>query len=217
MVIYQDREQAAELLAESLAGYQGQNPLVLGIPRGAMPMAEIIAEHLGGELGAVLVHKIPAPGNEEFAIASIGLSGRVYRNLDLDSYGISESYLESEAERQLARLRERQRRFRLEAPRCEGRVVIVVDDGIATGATAVAAVKEVRSLKPKRLVLAAAVIASETAERLRGLVDELVVLAEPELFWSVGQFFADFTEVTDEDVEEVLARHRRREVPRAAG
>ncbi|MGZ6290385.1 MAG: phosphoribosyltransferase, partial [Bdellovibrionota bacterium] len=205
MIQFQDREEAAHLLSVALKKYTGRNPLVLGIPRGAMPMAEIIARDLDGELGAVLVHKIPAPENEEFAIGSIGLSGKIHKNVNLDDYGISESYLQREARAQLARLKARQQEFQLKDLQCEGRIVIIVDDGIATGSTAIAAVNEVKALKPKKLVLAAGVVAKETADRIRPMVDEFVALAEPYFFWAVGPFFADFTEVTDDMVQEILA------------
>ncbi|MGZ3652333.1 MAG: phosphoribosyltransferase [Bdellovibrionota bacterium] len=208
MKLFQDREQAARLLSARLKKYKGRNPLVLGIPRGAMPMAEIIAADLDGELGAVLVHKIPAPENEEFAIGSIGLSGKIHRNLDLSEYGISEEYLQAAAQEQLTKLKARQQKFHLKEPQCQGRVAIVVDDGIATGATAISAIREVRALKPKTLVLAAGVVARETAERIRPMVDDFVVLNEPELFWAVGNFFTDFAEVTDDMVEKILKRNR---------
>lgn len=205
---FHDRDEAAQLLSKKLKKYAGTNPLILGIPRGAMPMAERIATDLKGQLGAVLVHKIPAPSNEEFAIGSIGLSGKVHKNLDLVQFGISEAYFEKAAQEQLEKLRARQRRFQLNPPPCKDRICIVVDDGIATGATAIAAIREVRSLHPKKLILAAGVVAKDAAENLRTMVDEFVVLEEPELFFAVGEFFLNFSEVTDDEVEKILGRHR---------
>lgn len=209
--LFADREDAARQLSALLRKYSEDHPLILGIPRGAMPMAEILVQELQGELGAVLVHKIPSPTNEEFAIGSVGLSGKTHANLDLARFGISEAYFQEEAARQLQRLKARQERFQLKAPDCQGKVVIIVDDGIATGATAIAAIHEVRAMKPKRLILAAGVIAREAARILRALVDELVVLDEPEMFFAVGQFFEDFSEVTDDDVEKIFLRYRDRE------
>jgi putative phosphoribosyl transferase len=208
MTLFRDRTDAARQLLRKLQKYRDQDPLVLGIPRGAVPMAEIVAEGLGGELGAVLVHKIPAPGNEEFAIGSIGLSGQVHRNHDFEGLGICDRYFEQAASTQLKHLRERQSKLGIPDLECAGRTVILVDDGIATGATALAAVREIRSSAPSMLVLAAPVVAQEAASLLRPLVDELVTLAEPELFWAVGQFYSDFSQVSDAEVRRIFAKRR---------
>lgn len=202
--MFKDREEAANLLLKKLKKYKGLNPLVVGIPRGAMPMAKIIAQGLSGELGAVLIHKIPAPGQEELAIGSVGLSGVIYP-LPANKYlHVSEEYLQAEAARQVANLLKRKKRFHLPELKCEGRLVIIVDDGIATGATAIGAIKELRSQKPKKLILAAAVVPSSTAIALKKEVDEFIVLDEPKFFHAVSQFFENFEQVTDEQVIEIL-------------
>ena len=163
-------------------------------------MAKVIAEGLQGELNAVLVHKIPAPGQEEFAIGSVGLSGEVFRLPYIQAYSISESYVQAEARVQLEKLKKRKEQFHLPLLNCQGRITILVDDGIATGATAIGAIKELRAQKPKKLILAAGVIPAANVGDIKPLVDEFVVLEQPEDFYAVSQFFADFTQVSDEEV-----------------
>lgn len=198
-MIFKDREDAAHRLVKTLEKYKGKNPLVLGIPRGAMPMARIIADGLNGELSAILVHKIPAPINQEFAIGSIGLSGAVQKTEAVKLLSISDSYIRSEAKRQLRTLKERFKKYDLKTPDYKNRIVIIVDDGIATGATVLAAIHEVRQHKPKKLIVAAAVAAKSSADQMRGLADELILLSEPENFFAVSEFFDDFPQVTDEE------------------
>lgn len=199
-----NRTEAANLLLERLSKYRGQNPLVLGVPRGGMPMAQIIAGGLGGELNGIFIRKIPAPFFKELAIGAVGLSGHILRLPLADTYKIPDSYFREEAENQLRILRDRKERFKLPDLNCQGRIVIVVDDGIATGATVLGAIHDISSQKPAKIILAAGVVANSTANRIRQKVDELVVLAEPEDFGSVSEFFADFSEVTDEHVLRLL-------------
>lgn len=206
----ESRDNAARLLLQKLVQYKDKNPLVLGIPRGAMPMAKIIAEGLNGELGAVLVHKIPAPYQKELAIGSVGISGKVFRLPMVDVYEISDSYIEREAKKQMEVLQSRKDQFNLPTLNCRDRIVIIVDDGIATGATAIGSIHEVREQKPKKLIFAAGVVAKSTAATIRRLVDEFIVEEEPEGFYSVSQFFSDFTEVTDDDVVELLKNEPKR-------
>lgn len=206
----ESRDDAARLLLQKLVQYKDKNPLVLGIPRGAMPMAKIIAEGLNGELGAVLVHKIPAPYQKELAIGSVGISGKVFRLPMVDVYEISDSYIEREAKKQMEVLQSRKDQFNLPTLNCRDRIVIIVDDGIATGATAIGSIHEVREQKPKKLIFAAGVVAKSTAATIRSLVDEFIVEEEPEGFYSVSQFFSDFTEVTDDDVVELLKNEPKR-------
>ncbi|HEY8270005.1 MAG TPA: phosphoribosyltransferase family protein, partial [Pseudobdellovibrionaceae bacterium] len=180
------------------------NSLVLGIPRGAMPMARIIAEGLDGELNAILIHKIPAPNQPELAIGSVGLSGDIYRLPLIETYEIPEFYVQQAAHQQLEILKKRSERFHLPPLVCKDRIVIIVDDGVATGATVFGAIHEIRQQAPRKLILAAGVVAKSTAEEIRPLVDELISLNEPEYFYAVSQFFEDFSQVTDEEVVEIL-------------
>lgn len=205
-----NREEAAQLLLKKLASYKNQNPLVLGIPRGGMPMAKIIAEGLRGELNAILIHKIPAPYQKDLAVGAVGLSGRIFRLPVVEVYEISDSYMEREARRQLQSLKTKKEKYQLQEAGCRDRVVIIVDDGVATGATVIGAIQEVRAQNPEKIVLAVGVIASTAAAGIRNLVDELLVLEEPEGFFEIGQHYSDFPEITEEDVGRLLNSYRSR-------
>jgi len=201
-----DRESAAYLLLDKLKQYKGMNPLVAGIPRGAMSMAKIIADGLGGELTAVLVHKIPSPENKEFAIGSVGISGHIHRDPYVYEYGIPDTYIDATALEQLDVLKKRKEQYKLGTPEYKDRIVLIVDDGIATGATTKCAIHEVQAQKPRKIVVVAAVTSVEAASEIRPLVDALIVLDRPRNFYSVGQFFAHFPQVTDEEVVRILRR-----------
>jgi predicted phosphoribosyltransferase len=206
-MIFRDREDAARLLAEQMsADYQNKNPLVLGIPRGAVPMAKIIAEALGGELDIVLVHKLSHPDQPELAIGAIDEDGNAFISdwaADLD-----EAYLEAEKKRQLEVLRRRRAAYTPHRAPIDpnGRIVIVVDDGIATGSTMVAALRALRAKKPKKLIGAVAVASPEGARAMSRECDRVVCLSVPAHFYAVGQCFEDFAQVTDEDVVKILRR-----------
>jgi predicted phosphoribosyltransferase len=206
-MLFKNREEAARQLAVKLARYRGQNPLILAIPRGAVPMGKILAEELDGELDLALVRKIGAPGNPEFAIGSVAESGETVFRGWAEEVGIPESWIKREAGRQLAILKERRRRYTPDrlAGNPEGRVVIVVDDGVATGSTLLAALEQARARSPHQLVAATAVAPRQTLRKLAGVADEVVCLASPEPFFAVSQFFDDFSQVTDEEVIAILA------------
>jgi predicted phosphoribosyltransferase len=214
---FRSREHAAQLLAERLrADYRNKNPLILGIPRGAMPMAKIIADALGGELDVVLVHKLSHPDHSEFAIGAIDESGNVY--LADWATELDEQTIEQEKRRQLAILRRRRAQYTpLRAPiDPEGRIAIVVDDGIATGSTMIAALRALRARKPQKLVCAVGVASPHAARVLAQEADAMVCLATPSEFFAVGQFFEEFAQVTDEDVVAILQRHKAAGEPVAA-
>ncbi len=205
-MIFTNRTEAAQKLAEALSGYRGENPLVLAIPRGAVPMAKTIADALEGELDVVLVRKLGAPGNPEFAIGAVDETGWVYLAPWAEEMGIGEDYLEKVKERELATIRARRAQYTPSRPpkNPQGRIVIVVDDGLATGSTMIAALHAIRTKNPKRLICAVPVAPPDTVEKIRPLCDEVVCLHAPENFYAVGQFYGDFSEVTDEEVIELL-------------
>jgi putative phosphoribosyl transferase len=204
-MLFENREHAARLLAQRLKPYyKGKNPLVLGIPRGAVPMAKIIADDLGGELDIVLVHKLGYPGQPELAIGAIDEKGDVFAaDYMLE---IEPQYLELEKKRQLEVLRQRRARYtpgRLPIDP-HGRIVIVVDDGIATGSTMTAALRAIRRQEPKKLVGAVAVASAMAARAMSHEADAMVCLNVPAEFYAVGQFFKDFSQVIDDDIVAIL-------------
>lgn len=209
MQIFRDREDAARRLAARLGHYRGQNPLILAIPRGAVPMGEILARELEGELDVVLTHKLRAENQPELAIGAINEDGSVYINQHLVmSLGISDAYIEAEKEHQLEALRERRRRLGTLPADPAGRVVIVVDDGIATGATMRMALRGLKARRPRRLIAAIPVGPPESVAELEDIAHEVVCLETPSLFWAIGQFYERFEQVGDEEVAAILQKAR---------
>lgn len=211
---FANRSEAGKLLAARLKHLEADAPLVLALPRGGVPVAYEIARALGAELDLLMVRKLGAPGNPEFAIGAI-VDGAVPQLLvNPDAISLigpdSGAYLEREKRIQLSELGRRRRAYlgeRQPVP-IAGRTVIIVDDGVATGATIAAAARGARQAAPARLVLAVPVAPHETARQLRMLFDELVVLALPEPFISVGQHYRDFTQTSDAEVIRLLALTR---------
>jgi putative phosphoribosyl transferase len=206
-MLFENREHAARLLARRLSAYyKNKNPLLLAIPRGAIGMAEIIADVLGGELDVVLVHKLGAPGQPELAIGAIDETGNVF----LSGYGldIDSAYLEAEKQAQLEVLRKRRAQYTPSRGPIDphDRIVIVVDDGIATGSTLTAALRAIRRSKPKKLIGAVAVASPPAAHAMSREADAMVCLDVPAEFYAVGQFFEDFSQVSDEEVTAILQK-----------
>ncbi len=201
-----DREDAARRLAERLMAYWGQNPLVLAIPRGAVRMGRIIAERLKGEFDVVLVRKLRAPQQPELAIGSVNESGWTYLADYAQAYGADTAYIETEKRRQLQTIARRRAQYTpIRAPRDPaGRIVIVIDDGLATGATMISALHGLRADKPARLICAVPAAPPDTVAKVAALADEVVCLQTPEFFQAVGQFYRHFDQVEDEEVIELL-------------
>ncbi|MBZ0249918.1 MAG: phosphoribosyltransferase [Burkholderiales bacterium] len=206
-MVFEDRTDAARQLVAALARYRGKNPLVLAIPRGAVPMGRLIADVLGGELDVVLVRKLGAPGNPEFAVGAVDEAGWEYIADYAAEMGASKTYLAEEAAAQLATMRARRATYTPARAPIDpaGRIVIVVDDGLATGATMMAALHSVRARGPKRLVCAVPVAAAESLEKVRPHADEVVCLDTPAAFHAVGQFYRTFGQVEDREVVAALA------------
>lgn len=202
---FKDRREAGRLLAEALRPLGLEDPVVLGIPRGGVMVADEVARALGGTLDIVLVRKLGAPGNPEFALGALGEDGQAVLMPHWNLYA-DETYLQGEITRQKGVLRARSARYRSKRPKLplKGRDVAVVDDGVATGATLEAALRVVRGEGPRRLVAAAPVMSKEAFQRLSSLADEVVALSTPEDFGAVGAYYLDFREVSDEDVEALL-------------
>jgi len=211
-VRFRDRRAAGRRLAGRLQRYRDQPAtIVLGLPRGGVVPAAEIAAALGLPLDIIISRKLGAPGNPEFAIGAVAEGGEPYLNEEgIAASGATPGYVAQEIARQRAEIARRQDRFRngraLSFP--DGSTVIVVDDGVATGSTVFAAIRALRQIGPARLVLAIPVAPPETVAVLRGMVDELVVLATPMIFWAVGSFYERFDQVSDDEVDELLSQNR---------
>lgn len=210
---FRDRREAGRLLAGRLRTYrQAPDTIVLGLPRGGVVPAFEIARELELPLDVLISRKLRAPGYPEFAIGAISEGGEAYLNPDaIDATGASRSYIASETGHQQREIAHRRELFRAGAPLKlpPQATVILVDDGIATGATVVAAIQWLRQQRVGRIVLAAAVAPPDTVERLRATVDEMVVLRTPPWFRAVGEFYEEFAQVSDEEVAELLSHAER--------
>lgn len=204
--MFRDRDEAAGRLAARLQDYRGKRPLVLAIPRGAVSMAKIIAEKLDGEFDVVLVRKLRAPFNPEFAIGSVDESGWTYVADYAESAGADEAYIVSEKQAQMEIIRSRRARYTPLRPPLDpaGRIVIVIDDGLATGSTMIAALHGLRAQKPAWLICAVPVAPKDTLARVASMADETICLEIPVDFQAVGQFYRYFPQVEDREVIELL-------------
>ena len=209
-MIYRNREEAGRELAVRLGKYANrEDVIVLGVPRGGVPVAFEVASELNVPLDIFVLRKLGVPGHEELAFGAIGSGGVRILNPDIvHKLGITELDIAAATQEEGKELERREKRYRGNRPplHVEGLTVILVDDGIATGASSRAAIHAVRKLRPAAIVLATPVAPHRTCELLRQEVDELVCARMPEPFYGVGQFYKDFSQVSDEQVIELLER-----------
>lgn len=208
-MLFTDRSEAGELLAGKLLSYKGKNPLILAVPRGGMTVAEPVWEKIGGELDLIITRKIGAPRQPELAIGAVTGDGFIMLNEALLSrMNVDEKYIEKAAAEEMEEIKRRLEAYRGErsVPSADSRTVILIDDGVATGYTLLAALRSLKEKNPAWLVLAVPVGPPDTFERLRQEVDELVYLQAPANFAAVGQFYSRFDQVSDDEVSAVLKR-----------
>jgi predicted phosphoribosyltransferase len=210
---FADRSDAGRRLAAALARYKDQRSLILALPRGGVPVAAEVAAALGAPLDVILVRKIGVPSQPELAMGAVVDGGApvIVRNEDVIALeGIGETEFKAICEREMAEIDRRRRRYlgNRKAVEVSGRTVIVIDDGIATGATTRAALRATRVRKPRRLILAVPVAPADSLSAMREEADEVVCLEVHEFFGAIGSYYRDFSQISDEAVIELLGRFR---------
>jgi predicted phosphoribosyltransferase len=206
-VIFADRSDAGKQLAAKLGAYSGPDTRVLALPRGGVPVAHEVAAALGAPLDVFIVRKLGAPGREELAIGAIASGGvKVLNRETIDELGVDQGAIEEVIHREEAELRRREQTYRGGLPPQDvaGRTVLLIDDGLATGASMYAAIIALRARLPKSIVVAVPVAPADTVMQLQHYADDVVCIAMPQPFRGVGAWYADFTQTTDEQVREML-------------
>ena len=209
--LYRDRVDGGQMLSACLKQYTGRNVLVLGIPRGGVPVAAEVARALDAELDVIVARKLGAPGQPELAVGAVTSNGGRFLNQDaIAQLEVTDEYLKKVTESEMAEAHRREQMFRRghAAAAAQDRIVIVVDDGLATGATMRASVQSVRKAGPAKLVVAVPVGSREACSALRSEADEVVCPHEPELFWAVGLYYQNFEPTLDGDVISILEEYR---------
>jgi predicted phosphoribosyltransferase len=210
---FDDRSDAGRSLAAALAHYGGRDDVVvLALPRGGVPVGYEVATALGADLDVIVVRKLGAPGQEELALGAIAAGGTIVLNDDVvHDLGVPEATVDDIARREGQELARRERAYRGSRPAADlrDRTVILVDDGLATGATMRAAVESVRQRRPERLVVAVPTAAADTRDEIAREVDEVVCVTTPTPFRGVGMWYRDFAQTSDDEVMRLLAAARR--------
>jgi putative phosphoribosyl transferase len=220
--LFLDRTQAANMLTEKLRPLaekelrgqkdsQQQQLIILAIPRGGVVTGDVIASALNAKLDIVVSRKVGAPYNSELAIGAVMHDGTFFPNSDIiERLSIPQGYIDEQISAQMKEIERRLRQFRANKGHyyhIQGKTIVLVDDGIATGATIFAAIEWIRRQNPKELIVAVPVAPRDTVNKLRQMVDKVVVLHAPELFEAVGAFYQDFSQVGDDEVAEIMSKY----------
>ncbi len=216
---FRDRFEAGELLADKLIAYADHpEVIVLALPRGGVPVGAQVARKLNAPLDVFVVRKLGLPGHRELAMGAIATGGvRVFNSDVVDAFRVPDEVINAVTAAEFQELQRRERSYRGDRPppEVEGKTVIVVDDGVATGSTMLAAISALRQLNAARVVVAAPTIARTTCNYLRANSDEVVAVIVPEEFYGVGQWYQDFSQTTDEEVQQLLGKMTHRDTSAA--
>lgn len=211
-MLFKDRQHAGKLVANLLEKYRDDsNTIIFGLPRGGVVLAYEVAKHLKLPLDIICARKIGAPYNPEFGVGAITESGESFIDEEvIDRLDISPEYLQNEIKKESKEAARRLAIYRKDRPlaQLKDKTVILIDDGIATGATMKAAIKTLQARKTKKIVVAVPVAAPETLEEIRSMVDEVICLAAPVFFQAVGQFYENFSQTTDQEVIQLLEHYQ---------
>ena len=219
--LFLDRTEAATMLAEKVKPIiqkevrrnkeDDQRLIILAIPRGGVVTGDVVASVLNAELDIIVSRKVGAPFNSELAIGAVMYDGSFFPNTDIiENLNISKEYIEDQISQQMKEIARRLRRFRASKhgySNLEGKTIVLVDDGIATGATMFAAIQWIKKQNPKELIVAVPVAPRDTMDKLRQIVDKIVVVHAPVSFGAVGAFYQDFSQVTDEEVAQIMSKY----------
>lgn len=208
--MFQDRLDAGRQLAAKLSKYKGsKDAVVLGIPRGGVEVAYAIAKELGVKLEIAVAKKIPFPGNPELAVGAVAFGGVVSMEESFAfSQGAGKEYIESEVKRLTAEIRRRYSAYNADFPEVKNKITVVVDDGMATGHTVLAAVRAVKKGKPGKIIVAVPVSSAQAADLVRAEADELICIDTPDFFMAVGEFYRNFPQLTDEEVIDYIKKSK---------
>lgn len=205
--MFKDRFEAGRLLAKALEAYRGTDAIVLAIPRGALQIGQVLHEELGLPLDIIVTKKIPHPMSEEFAIGAVGPEGEYFVDIQA-ARDVSPLYIDAQRKKLASLVEEKYERYRgrRPKPKLRGKTVIIVDDGIATGSTMLAAIHVIKKQKPAKIVVAVPVGPSAAIRRMREETNEVVCLLIPDFFFAIGAFYGDFPQVEDEEAIDILRK-----------